>query len=263
VTLLTGSIVWAAAAWATASAVTLVCAALAVGRLEQGEQSARMSLRPDWSIGPLLALARLALPLGIVVLLISLRANVPRYIIDDQLGVRELGIFAGIAYVVVGGDVVMSALAQAATPRLANYYFENDRSAFVSLTLRLCSIGATGGCLGVLGALLIGGPAMRYLYGPEYARHTDVLTLSAAAAGLFFVASFLGAAMTAARWFAVQTPLSAGLFVLGTVASILLIPEFGLRGAAIAMVFVAIAQVAFGTLIVSRVVRSLGEEAAG
>jgi O-antigen/teichoic acid export membrane protein len=262
-TLLTGSIVWAAAAWAAASALTLVYAARAVTRLDQGDEQAGMSFRPDWKPSPLLALARLALPLGIVLLFISLMTSVPRYIIEDQSGVTELGIFAGIAYVVVAGDVMMRALSQAAIPRLATYFAEQNRSAFTSLTLRLVAIGAAGGALGVVATLLVGEPALRLIYGEEYAQHTDVLLLTVIAAGILFVASFLGAAMTAAHRYAVQTPIFAGLLLLTIILSLWLIPEHGIQGAAVTLVLVAVAQVVCCGLIVLRVVHSLGDGETG
>jgi O-antigen/teichoic acid export membrane protein len=257
-TALTGNIVWAATAWAAASAATLIYAALAVTSLDSDGRSEWSSLRPDWTPGPLLALARLALPLGLVLLFISLMTSVPRYVIEHQLGVHELGIFAGIAYVVVAGDVVTRALSQAATPRLAVYYADNDQSAFSRLTLRLVAIGAATGLLAVIATLLIGDPVLRLTYGAEFAQHTDVLLLIVIAAGLLFVASFLGAAITAARKFAVLTPSFGGLLVVTTVSSLLLIPAYGIRGAAIAVAISAAAQVGLLAVLLGRAIRAMG-----
>ena len=42
---------------------------------------------------------RLALPLGFVMMLASLGTNVPRYVVEHRLGVRELGVFSAVSYI--------------------------------------------------------------------------------------------------------------------------------------------------------------------
>ena len=61
-----------------------------------------------------------ALPVGLVLMLISLSVNVPRYFISHHHGQRELGVYSAIANLMVAGTMVMTALGQAASPRLAS-----------------------------------------------------------------------------------------------------------------------------------------------
>ncbi len=75
-------------------------------------------LRPRFERAPLERLARTALPLGIVMMLGSYAANVPRYVVDHFHGARELGVFSAIANLMLIGTTLMTALGQAATPRL-------------------------------------------------------------------------------------------------------------------------------------------------
>jgi O-antigen/teichoic acid export membrane protein len=78
------------------------------------------------------------------------------------------------------------------------------------------------------------------LYRPEYAAHIDTFILIMVAAGLAYVAAFLGQLMTAARLFRVQMPLFAGVAVATVVSSAELIPANGLIGAAQANIVTAL-----------------------
>jgi len=44
-----------------------------------------------------------AFPLGIMGFLASLSINVPRYVVESELGIRELGYYAAITYIMLGG----------------------------------------------------------------------------------------------------------------------------------------------------------------
>src|SRR6516162_9856653 len=85
-------------------------------------------LQVHWRPSALGTLTLLALPVGIVMALISFNANIPRYFIEHHLGTRELGIFAALAYPLAAGTTVVGALGQSATPRLARHYADGDWS---------------------------------------------------------------------------------------------------------------------------------------
>jgi O-antigen/teichoic acid export membrane protein len=202
-------------------------------------------LYPRWHIKTLSKLVLLALPLGFVMMLISLNTNIPRYFIERYLGERELGIFAAMSYLMVVGSMVVSALAESASPRLAKYYAAGNSTAFRTLLLKLVGVGLMLGIGGVFVAVLAGKPILTLLYTPEYAERADLFAWLMVAAGMGYVSSFLGYGMTAARYFRVQMP----LFVLVTgscaIACFWLIPTQGVRGAAIALILGAIVQVVF------------------
>lgn len=190
----------------------------------------------------LVSLARKALPLGVVMMLISLNTNIPRYFIEQSQGVYHLGVFAALAYLIVAGSTVVGALGQSASPRLAKYYAAGNGSAFRDLLLKLTCIGVLMGIAGTLLARVAGQEILTLLYQPEYAAHSDVFVLLMISAGLGFVASFLGYGMTAARYFRVQLPFF--LVVTGTtaLACAWMIPSRGLYGAAIALIISSVVQ---------------------
>jgi O-antigen/teichoic acid export membrane protein len=137
-----------------------------------------------------------------------------------------------MAYLIVAGGMVVNALGQAASPRLAQYYAEGNDRAFCGLLLRLIGVGAVLGGMGVLLALLCGRELLVLIYRPEYASHMDVVVWLMIAAAGGYIASFLGYGMTAARLFRAQPFLFATTSVVAATGCFLLIPGYGLTGAA-------------------------------
>jgi O-antigen/teichoic acid export membrane protein len=176
-----------------------------------------------------------ALPLGIGTMLGSLNTNIPRYVIERYLGARDLGIFSALAYFMVAGSLVANALSQAATPRLAYYHAGGQGERFRLLVWRQVMLGAGLGLSGIIGAFLLGAPVLRLLYGPEYAARSSVLLVLAAASALTYAYVPLGTAVNAMRMFRIQLPITATMVVALAVSSVFLIPRYGMRGAAFAM----------------------------
>jgi O-antigen/teichoic acid export membrane protein len=213
--------------------------------------SSEPALKLKWDCQKLARLVWLALPLGLGMLLISLNVNIPRYFIERTLGERELGFFAAISYLMVAGNMIVNALGESASPRLAKYYAAGDRRAFVQLLIRLVGIAAMLGGLAVVIAKLAGTQILTIVYQPEYAQYVDLFVWLMVAAGISYVSSFLGYGMTAARYFRIQTPLFLGATAISTIACLYLIPIFELKGAAIALTLSAIIQavMTFGVII--------------
>ncbi len=267
---LSGSIVWGAVALAAVWAVVLFAYDIPSGvlilqasrtpcrgQVELPAKSGVESLQPQWFYPTVKKLMLLSLPLGAVMLLISLNANIPRYFIEHYLGEEQLGIFAAMAYLMVAGGTVVNALGQSASPRLAQYYARSDDHAFRGLLVRLLYIGAFLGGVGVVVALVAGESLLSLIYRPEYGHYADVFTWLMVASGIFYLASFLGFAMTAARYFRAQAP----LFLLATLSTVaacaLLIPGGGLLGAALATVVTMLIQLLGSLFVVVKALRRM------
>jgi len=250
---LTGSVLWGSVGLAIAWAIILLSYDIRSGALMlktspwgTGEQKSTTTsqnlLYPHWHLKTLGQLTWLSLPLGLVMMLISLNSNIPRYFIESYLGERELGIFAALAYLMVAGNMVILALGQSASPRLAKYYAMGNRKAFRTLLIKLVGMGAAIGVMAVLVALLVGRELLTIVYRPEYAEQKDLFVLVMVAAGIGYVASFLGYGITAARYFVIQIPLFVAVTSTSAIASLWLIPTQGLRGAALALILSALVQ---------------------
>ena len=198
----------------------------------QGPLAGLRALHPLWERALLKRLVYLTLPIGIVMMVGSLSVNIPRYAIERYLGSSELGIFAAMSYVLVAGTTVTSALGQAASPRLSQYFAAGRRSAFRSLLLRLLGVGAVLGSSGMLIGIVAGHTILTLLYRPEYAHYLNVFVWLLVAAGFSYVASFLGYGLTSARYLKIQVPISGAVVVCMATGSILLIPRYGMIAAA-------------------------------
>jgi len=201
--------------------------------------------KPRWQLGTIRKLIWLSLPLGLVMMLISLNANIPRYFLEQSLGKKELGVFAALAYLIVAGNMVVSALGSAARPRLAKYYAGGNVSAYQKLLLQLVAIACLLGLSGILVAWVAGGQILTIVYQPEYAKYTELLIWLMVTAGIGYVSSFLGEGMTAARYFRTQIPLFIIVTSTSAIASCWFIPRNGLKGAAIALMIAEIVRIIF------------------
>jgi O-antigen/teichoic acid export membrane protein len=240
---LTGDLVWAVAALALGRVAVLL--AYDRPRGSAGECLARSGRRAQRTI------LRTALPLGVVLMLVALNTNLPRYVIEHQLGTRELGAFAAVAAFVAIGSTVVQALGQAATPRLARYFSERDLPRFRQMVLRLAGWVLALGAAGVLAAALFGKVVLRVVYRPEYAAYSELLVAVMGAAMLGYLAITLGYVITSARAFAAQMPLFCGVVASCGIASWVFVPRFGLFGAPLALALAACLQIGGELLILA------------
>ncbi len=265
---LTGRVDWGAFGMAIAWMVVLLgydraSARLALHNTRQfagstpGSVDAKAALRPRWEMRKLARLARLALPLGFASMLISLNANIPRYAVEHYLGRRELGIFAGMVYLKTVGDLVVAALGRSASPRLARHYARGEVAAFGKLLAKLVGAGTALGAAAVVVAVVAGRPILTLVYQPEFARYAAVLAWLMGAAGIGYVAAFLNYGMTAARYLAVQFPLLVATAGAAALASLWLVPRFGLQGAAMALVISAVVRAGGSTAVIAHSLRAL------
>jgi O-antigen/teichoic acid export membrane protein len=203
---------------------------------------------------------RIALPLGVVLMLSALSSSTPRYFIEHHYGNRELGIFSAIASLPNVAKTFVNALGQSATPRLARLFAGQDMRRFTSLAAKLIGMGAALGIAGVLFSALFGKYVLAMVYKPEYAAYSSILVALMIAGTFDSMASLMGYSMTAARSFRSQIPLL--LAVTGTTAlvSLLLIPRRGLIGAAFAIGAGAIVQFSGSVLVLWRAVRVHSDE---
>lgn len=232
----TGSIVWASAGVAGAWLLRFLAYDVRFVTLLPEQAASGW----DWSRSA--SLAKVALPLGLVMLLISLNTNIPRYFLQHEYGERAVGFYSAVAYLMVAGTTVVGALGQSASPRLAKQYAAGQTIAFRDLIVKLLVVAVSLGVAGIFVSLVAGKSLLAALYTDDYAAYAGLLTLVMIAALIQYIASFLGYGMTAARKFRVQLPLSV-ITVLTTLgASFYLVPRFGLEGAAIAVVLAAFVQ---------------------
>lgn len=177
----------------------------------------------------------LSAPLGVVMALISLNVNTPRYLLVKYMGQAELGIFASMAYLVVAATLIINALGQSASARLARMFAEGDRAGFRRIMKHLLFTGLLIPATGIPVALLFGRRLLALLYRPEYGEHVSVLVILVAVTGLTAIGAFMGYGLTAARSFRIQPVIIGATAVTTLVMCVVLIPRYGLNGAALGL----------------------------
>lgn len=226
--LVTGSVLWGACALIMAHVITLVGYDM---RRVRAVVDPALAIAPLWELHAMRRLFWAVLPLGLTTALVSLNSNIPRYFIEHSVGRDDLGYFAAIAYFVFAAQLIVGSLSRAASPRLAALY-RQDRRQYGALLGKLVLIGGGLGMAGVLMALIAGKPFLRLMYSSAYAEESHILVLLMAAGGILYINSFFGMAISAARFFRLQTLTYIVVALTTVIACWILIPRLGLEGAA-------------------------------
>jgi O-antigen/teichoic acid export membrane protein len=236
---ITRSAVWGAAALAFVWASVLVLHDIPTARA-LGRNSAWLV----WDWPAMGRLCKKALPLGVVTMLASLNTNIPRYIIAHRLGEGSLGVFAAIASLQTAAMVLVSALGQAATPRLARYHLlGNDRS-FRSLMTGLLALAFIPGAALVGVAIGAGNVVPSLLFGPAYGHDRALFVWLSVATGLWLLTSILGFGATASGRIKFQPYALAVVAATSAICCWVSIPRLGVVGAAISTTAAAAAALA-------------------
>jgi O-antigen/teichoic acid export membrane protein len=202
----------------------------------------------DGTYRRLAALALTGVPLGLSLMLVSLNLNIPRYFVENSLGIREQGIFSSLANLMAAGNIVVNALGQCATPRLAKHFAAGEMREFRKLLWLLTLTSITFGVAGFGIAHFAGREVLTLIYRPEYATRQDAFIWLMAASGVLYLGSTAGVGMMAVRCFTPQLPLYAVSAVGTALASYIFVPIMGLRGAALAILISALIQCAGGAI---------------
>lgn len=226
------------AVWGTAVLVVVSAAVLTGYEFPRLDVAARLeqAALPEWRtrLKKLAELARLAGPLGLAPMLATLNAHQPRYWLAHHRTETDVGIYSALAYATVAANLVVMALGQAAGPAMTRALDEGDLAGFRRQAGRLAAVGLGFGAAGMLLAWLCGEPLIEWCYGPGFQGHGGNLVWLMTAGAFSYLASCAGYTLTAARRFLVQIPvLCAGAAAIA-VGCWVLVPELGVRGAAMA-----------------------------
>ncbi|WP_066259029.1 oligosaccharide flippase family protein [Neobacillus drentensis] len=181
-------------------------------------------------------------PLGVVMMMISLYSNIPRYVIERISGTEAVGYFSALFYIVTAGNLVINAIGQTISPRLASYFSNKEYTKFSKLLMKFVLLGFIYGLCGIILTLIIGKQVLSIVYTQDYIKFHKVFVLLMIAGTLMYAGSFFGFALTAMRKFSIQ-PILSSIWVISTIIlSIIIIPHFGLTGAAIVSIITTAIQ---------------------
>jgi O-antigen/teichoic acid export membrane protein len=207
------------------------------------------------SASVLSSLAWLSFPLGVVMALNSLSTNIPRYILERNLGRADLGIFASLAYLVTAGGLISIALGQSVCTRMSRLFAAGNLAAFRGILRKLMLLAVALGFAGVLLALTLGKPLLTFIYTPEYSNHVNLLVVMVIDSAITAASVFLGFGMTAARCFRSQIPIMAANLIMTIAMTFALIPRLGLLGGGFALLLSSVLQASASYYVLSIALR--------
>lgn len=187
----------------------------------------------DWSI--IRTLVVKSIPLGLGAIILSFCNNVPRYIIESELGEYKLGIFSALAYPMLAGIAISHALGQSVMPRMANYIQSNKYLEFKNLFIKVLLFGTLVGLPGILISVFWGGDLLKLLYNKEYSVNNREFTTLMGTAAISYVSFFCSYTILALKLYKSQLYISLIVLVVTTLSSLTLIQKFGLMGGAMTL----------------------------
>lgn len=244
-----------------ACAGMLACHALSLVLLDrkskQHQDGPRQTPVPRASIRTLFLAS---LPLGGSMLLISLQTNIPRLFIESYASVSALGIFAALAYPWALGSLLVKSVGSAAAPRYRRL-IEGKRWASVArLAFTLSILCVAMAATGVLIASAFGSELLNLLYTAEYAEHATTFVLLGISAGFGYISAVLRHALVALRQLRSQFGITVAATLLQVGACAVLIPSFGLNGAAFSAIAMSILQMATSVYLLVSTLKRLSLE---
>lgn len=233
--LTTTSLTWALCGMAAVRLLVLLLHDLPWSRRllkTEGAAGLGTSIRPRFHGPTLTRLLGFSLPLGLVMMIYSLNANLPVLVLEGTWGEEAVAYYSALLVLTSIAGQLTGAVAQAVSPRLALCWLHADWSGFGWLLGRIQAAALGLGMVGVAAAWFIGEPVLGVLYGAAYGRFADVLVILAV--GLVFenVGCFWGWGIIASRQYGVYAMSYVTTLIACGSASALLVPTYGIRGAA-------------------------------
>ncbi len=228
----TGNVVWGAVGFMAAWAVVLIGYDARYGVMIINGSSGGPVLWPRRPSRKMWQLVRVAWPLGLSTMFVSLNDAIPRYAIAYYLGNKELGIYAAMAYMPAAGMMVANALGQSSVTRMARQFVEGSHRGFLHLLFQITALAAAVGGAGIVTVLLGGRDILTWAYQTEYANRADVFLWLMVVMTIGYMASILGYGLIAARLIKIQPVVLAASLIVGTVCCYAWIPTLGIKGAA-------------------------------
>lgn len=177
------------------------------------------------------ALAVWVLPVGLGLWLMRAAISVPPMVLEHIGGLAAVGLFGALAYVHTALSMIVNAMGSASAARLRRYAREKRAQDFWVLARRLTGVSLVLGGAATLFAWALGGPLLQLVFGTDYAQ-PQLFTIIVAASSVAQLASPLTTAVNAMQAFRWRVFISGSCLIAAIIASVFLIPAYGVFGAA-------------------------------
>lgn len=211
--------------------------------------------RPPMLTSRLYKISVMAFPAGAASLINSINVNVPRYVLEAATTTDLVGVFTVLAYPLSVSHLAFGALAQALLPRFARYNTRGDNRSFEALLTKSLVVTALTGVVLVLCVSVAGELLLRYAFGLEYAAYHDSLTLLAIGMAITLFVWVFNAALNATRSFSASLVIHLLVLLLSFLVATIIVPELGIRGAAMVVIVSGSVQLLMNALTLRRILR--------
>lgn len=173
-----------------------------------------------------------SMPLGFVNMLISLSVSIPRLVLEDVVGLEELGVFASFFMLLQFGSLVVSSLGQVAVPQLAKHSRDREWQGFLKVYLQSSFFAFLLGSASFFFVSLFSEGISDLLFGSDYVVYKSLLVAIFLVAPFQYLNNISGYALVAAKKNKVLLAMHCFSVFNISLLSWILIGRYGLVGAA-------------------------------
>lgn len=200
-------------------------------------------------------LIKKAVPLGFISCLASLSTNIPRYFLEKYSGTEELGIYAGIAYIMYANVMFLTSIFQPAIPVLAESVKNENLTQFKRVFLGLMTFCMSYGLILILFSYFFGDYILVIFYDKSFLQYKNMFVLMMGVVSLNSIGLYLLYTLTALNRFTIQVHIYLFDFMLMFFLSYQLVPKFDISGAVYSNVIVMLYHVIIGGYLVQKTVK--------
>lgn len=200
------------------------------------------------------------IPLAFSGLIISIIPQIPKYYLGLYVGIKEVGYFSTISYIVVVGTLFVNTLNSAYYSTLTTYLSQNRINKFIKQNFKLSMLFIVIWLFIILGLCFWGEELLIFAFTKEYSNYTDeALIIAFSLIFLFLSTLFINITLYLKKY---KTQLFIYIIVLliSTLTSSTLIPSKGLLGAVYSVLFVNLSQFIIALLVFLYILREKNNE---
>ena len=197
------------------------------------------------------------LPLGLAGAIFALNMLIPRSMLDNFFTLKDVGIFAILAFFARLGTPIMQGIGQTTSRQLSVAFHENEATRFKKLLTKVIAIPVSAGLILVLLGWFVGAEMLLLIYGEQYVVQPLSVVSIMIYATLVYISTYLTYALIAARRHGSQLVILIVTIVATLACCYFLIPKYGVLGACLSLMMSSIVRVIGTGLVVWLILGSM------
>lgn len=196
------------------------------------------------------------LPIGISLWMIRTSNSVPTMVLMRYADLAAVGLFGTLAYAHSAISMAMGPIGTASAPRLRRYFTEKNHKDFAGLSIKLMVSAAIFGLIAILAAWLIGDFVLKMVFGNAY-RNVELLTIIITGTAFHIIGMQAMVSLTAVQAFRQRLICSGVGLATAVIASMILIPAYGIYGAGWTIVAMSVTRLAYALIVMRLILQEM------